>query len=397
MGTLLETLISTGGLTQDLLAEEIGSSRPAVGKWVRGEAVPHAPMAKKLAQRLGYEGDPYDLFKPEPEPEQTTQEQIAMDYLKTLDRRQLLALLATLPQLKDVDFSQLGAGAQPPDEFLSQCNAAISGCYELMRNGSMAAIDNILVQFLPRLSGLASNPSEFQEVAASLAVQSKVLQAFMETRRGNFTARKLLCLEAVKFGELSGDNIALVSALNIQGDTYIYCYRQPKRAIPIFEEALSKGNSDTLTKHGVLYANLSIAYAQLGDEDRARDFIGQARKFRGTLEPSALDRYDGRVFSYLAEHFPGKDYAQRAYEAFEQSLDTSSPEGIGYHSQTLIHKANACLFLGKLDEYTVCLENGMQIALRINSEELQSKATTTYGKAEHWVNERRYIELGRLF
>src|SRR5439155_13838095 len=68
-----------------------------------------------------------------------------------------------------------------------------------------------------------------------------------------------------------------MAALFWQGDTHVYCYRQPEEAIPIFKEGLSYVNSDAPLFESALFVNLAIAYAQRGDETEALKMVAQAR------------------------------------------------------------------------------------------------------------------------
>jgi transcriptional regulator with XRE-family HTH domain len=402
----LALLCQKQGLTQAALAEDLQVSSAAVGKWWRGESRPHAPVARKLAQRLGV-SDPNELWLEEQLKPKSLEQEQAMDFLNKLDRRELFALLQTLPFFAGIDLSLLESPRVAPDAFLSQCNASIKGCWHLMNHYDHTIVESILKEYLPTLGNLATNPSEHQEVAASLATQAKILQILIATHRLDFTSRKLLCLEAVKFGELSGDSLTHTGALYWQGDTYVYLYHQPQRAIPIFEAALSRLNSDAQPHKSMIDANLSIAYAQLGDEQGAQGYAEQAMKgipkqptpnlYGCTMGTSALNRFEGRMFLALAEHLPNEGYAQRAYDAFGKSINTMS-NGERYRCQTLIHKADAALLIGDMYEYATCLEDGMQLACRVGSPKRQQEATTVYEKApQSWLAERRYKELAPLF
>ena len=136
-----------------------------------------------------------------------------------------------------------------------------------------------------------------------------------------------------------------------------------------------------------------------GDETAARRYAEQARHALSgaSIGLSALDRSDGRMYLYLAEHFPQKDYAVQARRAFDQSL-LNTPSGDSYLSQTLIHKANAALLTGELHEYKKCLKDGTHIAHRLNSEILKQRAGVAWGKApEDWKREQALIDIALLF
>jgi hypothetical protein len=205
----------------------------------------------------------------------------------------------------------------------------------------------------------------------------------LATRNFDYVGREVLCAEAVYFGRLSGNSGILATALEWQGGTYTYCYRQPQTAIPILNDALYSLNSETaLLSRSAIYMDLSVAYAQDHTQD---DFESNARKYAELarvnmpeypeLDPlypciqyglSELDQLEGKAYLYLAEHLPGSDYAQLAHDAFEKSISKQAMNR-AYLGQALIHRADAARALGYMDECVTCLTDGFRIAVEVNN------------------------------
>ena len=178
-----------------------------------------------------------------------------------LDRRQALELVKQVPALAVLVelVAESPSGILAPPQFLSQCTAAIAACWQLMDNGGYATVEDMLGKNIPTLQALATESEEHQEEASALLTQAKFMQISLATRNRNFASRKALCLEAVQFGELSSDPFLHAATLFWHGDTYVYCYHRPQKAIDIFEDGMKHVNSDTPLMKSKLSLNLAIA------------------------------------------------------------------------------------------------------------------------------------------
>jgi hypothetical protein len=191
---------------------------------------------------------------------------------------------------------------------------------------------------------------------------------------------------------LSGNSEILAIVLGWQGNTYTLCYRQPQRAIALFNDVLPFLNGDTsqLTRSAV-YSNLSVAHAQDKDETnakenekKARDYGEQARMTmpqHPELEPyhqynyfgqSELDQMEGIAYLYLSRKSQNSDYALIAYNAFDKATKQALDQG--YLSGSLIKKADAARAMGVMDHFVDCLRDGLVSAVEINSKRRISEA-----------------------
>jgi hypothetical protein len=94
---------------------------------------------------------------------------------------------------------------------------------------TFSKVERVVNTNLPTLTKFAYTLAPYQEIAASLAMQVKVMQMLLATRNRDFIAREVYCIEAVKFGELSGDRNLHLLALDWRGSTYTVCYRRPQQ------------------------------------------------------------------------------------------------------------------------------------------------------------------------
>jgi len=325
-------------------------------------------------------------------------------HLQTLNPRQLSEVLHTLPAFAMMDLSRLlRFPVVVPEEFLSQCHAGIDACYWLLRSNTLAIVESILRAYLPTLSSLTSQSSSYQGYAASLAGEVKILQVALATEKLDFTGRELLCLEAVRFGQMAGDGRIHAKTLYWQADTYTSCYRQPQKAIPLFKEALSCLESTASYVKSQIFIGLAIAYAQAGEEGEALKMMQLARvampaqALRERDEcPAELDQFEGKVYLYLAERFPDGGYAKRAIDAFERCIGKETVSE-GDQGQAALGRALAACALGNFDCYIESLEAGTRIAQTIGSKRWQYEAWMAFVKApEAWRKEQKYRDLTPL-
>ena len=83
----------------------------------------------------------------------------------------------------------------------------------------------------------------------------------------------------MRLGELSGNHTIQATALDWQGNTYVYLLLStPKGLFDLFDDALKHlGSNDLLMIEAAIYSNLSVAYAQKGDEIKAMKYAVMAR------------------------------------------------------------------------------------------------------------------------
>jgi transcriptional regulator with XRE-family HTH domain len=396
-------------LSQREVAEALGCSIDALSFWERGISFPQQHWMKKLCEFYGKSRKELDLGD---DPPITEGELIMLQKkLESLGRRQLIELLSGLSLFAGVDLLALAESSMrsAPDKFLDQCNAAISGCWHLMKHGGMAYVDSILSICLPELSEFANQEGDYQHLAASLAMQGKTLRGLLAMHKLDYMSVEIYLASAVRFARLSGNRRLLVTSLAHQGDIYAIHLPDAERAKPLYEEAMGLLDRNALLNKASLSIGLADIHALNGDEDKATELIKQAKAAMPEypeLDPfyplidfgkSDLDRSEGRVYLYLSEHISDKGYAESAYNAFLRGTSKSATSSRS-QSQTLIHLADAAVALNDLPKFTESLGQGIDIAKEIDSKIRRHEAGVVLGKApESWHHEQRYQDLVKMF
>jgi transcriptional regulator with XRE-family HTH domain len=323
--------------------------------------------------------------------------------LMEMFRRQFVEFVAKLGGASlfgNISLALVSSPTVDPEEYLAQANVSIDLAWDAFKHGDFSKVERVVNTNLPTLTKFAHTLAPYQGIAANLAMQVKVMQMLLATRNRDFIAREVYCIEAVKFGELSGDRNLHILALDWHGSTYTVCYRRPQRAIAIFSEMLPCLNSDTsqLTQSAI-YGNLSVAHAQNGNENQARDYMEMAHTAMPKypeLDPiyqcaqwnhQALNALVGKAYLHLAEHLPNSDYAQLAHDALEKSTNlqaVSRDSLVGF----LVKKADAARAIGAMDHFVDCLRDGLVTALEINSKRRVSEAHDVMNRIpDDWQHE----------
>ena len=298
-----------------------------------------------------------------------------------------------------------------PDEYLALCRASIGTWREWLYQRNDHELERVLNENVPVLKRLANAISPYQNIAASLTVQAKFMQIRLATGNMQFRERELYCVDAVRFGALSGDRNLHALALYWYGDTFTYCYNQPRRAIPLLNSALSSVDNSPLIRSKV-YIDLSIAHAQDKDETKAKEnetksleYIEMTKQTMPTFPEldtlwrcihfgvSEIDQLQGKTYLYLAESFPNSSYTRKAYDIINGSINKQVISK-GFLSQALIRKADAARALDDMDHFIECLTQGLLIAVeRDDLDRLTQAHNVMHRISEGWQKETSIREL----
>lgn len=396
------------------IADALGCSEDSLNNWERGATNPQWHWRNKLCVFYGKE--PFDLDLEIAS--QSREDEIVMLQKKleglNLSRREMLDIFSSLPAFAGLDLSVLLglSSLVAPEEFLDQCNAGINACWHLLKHDGLAYADNILSSCIPKLSDMATHESSYQEIAVSLAAEAKIQQVILSTHKLDYRAREIHSLGAVRFGKLSGDACILAVAISWQADMCTSSWNrqpQPKKAISLFKEGLSGLDDGALLNKADLSIGLAKAYALDGNETSARDLIEQAKMVMPRYPEqdslyriietgqSELDQQEGRIYLELNRIFPGRGYAQIAYDTFDRSAGKQVTSD-RVQSNLLIHKAGAACAIGDFDHFIGCLASGLDIAFQIDSKKRQAEGRRILGNVpESWKKEAKYQELVKMF
>jgi transcriptional regulator with XRE-family HTH domain len=382
-------------LSQQEVADAIGCSRDAYNMWERGTSDPREYYIGKLCTYYGVT-NPRDLDLV-PAAQILTLEDI-QKMLEIYDRREVIAMLQTLPAFAGVDLlAMLDTPSSSHGEFLGQCNAAISACWQLLQHKGFDAVQEILSTHMPRLIPLATVP-DYSDIAAGLAAQAKILQGILAMHRMNFVGRELAMIDAVKYAKVTSDPRIQITTLLYQAYTYVFMVPpRPSKAIPLFLEVLHLAGKSAYLLQSDAYSGLANAYAQDNDQDAALGALRQAE----ALMPKHPEQ--DQSFLYADHGWPefylwksraylnltgfSTDYFQQAYDVFV-SLDNSIVATTRSASEIAILQADAARGLGDLPKFADHLEHGLHLAIQIDSKMRMSEASDVMGRIpDDWKGE----------
>lgn len=317
---------------------------------------------------------------------------------------------AGIPYIITAQGIQLVSKPIAPEAFLGQCNASLKACWTLLQHAGFDTAQSLLNAHTLTLTDLATKPSKYQDFAADLAVQAKILQAILCMHRMDFADRELACMDAVMFGNITSNLYIRAAALLYHGYFYINCppYR-PEKAIPLFLEALSLIEGDVSFLHVDLYAGLANAHAQNRKDPNApknaRDALDEAENLLSEhpqntpdfLYPHGYPEFPiwkGRAFVSLISC--DSSYAQKASDIFT----LSTPDLITTRSiaQVAVLQADAARGRGDLHQFVECLQEGLRLAILIDSKKRQQEGVEVFHKIpKGWLKESSVQALQRNF
>lgn len=380
------------GMSQEALAEALGTTRVSISRWESGDADPTPYFVKLLCDILKKQPHDLDLYGPNEDRMEITRRQAVTDFLTAAGIPFVMGANGPVVISAPVAIS--------PGAFLEQCNASIKACWELLRHKGLGPVASILSTSMPMLMPLAETSGPYQSSAAGLASQAKILQCVLAMHNGDLAGREIAAIEAVRLSEMSNDLRVRVVAMLYHGYTYVFMSpSRPGKAIPIFLEALALTNSDMGLLRSDAYSGLANAYAQNNERDEAILSLDQAETLmprHPEQDPSYLyadhgwpefHLWKGRAFLDLTDF-------QQAYNAFE--APGSTPMTTRSASMIAVLQADAARGLGDMDHFIDLLEQGMRLAIEIDSKQRQSEAHSVLARMPNeWQRETRIQRLQR--
>jgi hypothetical protein len=306
----------------------------------------------------------------------------------------------------------LSANVDDPSEFLRACRVVLDECWDQFNQNRGTLADSTVTVLMPGLRELALKKSPHQHEAALLAIEARVLQILIATRKEDYRRRVSLGSDIVLLGESSGDSNLHAMAVGWHSNTYVNCYTQPETAFNHLNSVLPLINDVSPLNQTDIYLELSTACA-LDERDtdkeatRAHKYMELARIAMPDnpeadplyqlihTDQAGLDLREGKVNLVLARRFPSeKKYAQKAYESLVKSAnkDTISPTGA-----TRIRLAEASLCILDMDQFFSGLEDGLSVAIQKHNQRQISRAIVVLQKTPRgWRSEKRYKDLDAI-
>jgi DNA-binding SARP family transcriptional activator len=320
-----------------------------------------------------------------------------------LSRRDVMTLIAGLPVLLLQESSDQLSTAQI-EEFLAQCAASITICWQLMRGNNFHVVGQMLSKYLPMLETLAYQPSRYQKSAAKLAAQVRLLASLIGLHQNDLLKRELHCKQAVTLSRVAQDKNLQVATLSWLAVTYYYS-KHPAKALQTYQEALLDIDAASPLVQGCTYLRMSNAYAQCGQEQEAVRCLRLAQEIFPEIpenDPGFLFADGGRFTLILWEGLTrlDLDQPQEAWDAFAQIERLPSTIIVPERARLEIinHRAEAAVAVGDQERFCAYIKAGVTGAKDLGSERRYNEAFEVYKLAKKlWRNETRVKELQDLF
>jgi DNA-binding SARP family transcriptional activator len=333
-----------------------------------------------------------------------TMEQRETNSNAILSRRDVMTLIAGLPVflLTYEPLDQLST--VQIEEFLAQCAASITVCWQLMRGSDFRIVGQMLSKYLPTLETLTYQPSRYQKSAAKLAAQAHLLASLIGLHQNDLLQRELHCKQAVALSRMTQDKNLQVATLMWLAVTYYYS-KHPAKALQTYQETLPDIGAASPLVQGCTYVRMSNAYAQCRQEQEAVRCLRLAQEVFPEIpehDPGFLFADGGRFTLTMWEGLTRLelDQPREAWNVLTQIEQFPStiqiPERI--RLEITNHRAEAAVALGDQERFCVYIEAGVTGAKNLGSERRYNEAFEVYKLAKRlWRNDPRVKELQDLF
>jgi hypothetical protein len=396
-----------------------------IGRWESGKRRPGPYYREKLcilfqttADKLGFipqnvsfeqnteEGEPtqkqarlrqeFEGMKPQPE---------NMDY--TISRRQAIGTLISFPLSLLTTLNEHN-GKIAPEEFLPQCAASITACWDALNNGDLALIEQALPRYLPVLVSWSHRQSRYQKMAAYLGAQGSLLMYLVLYHRCRFNDVLAYARQAVALAQISENQDLHVFALIWLGAPELSV--EPKESLKWRLQATQHSNDVVLPLQSKLSAELAYSYALNGMESEALESISEARHlftddFEGVPHFISSDYgifqlilFEGLTRLTLGEKDEQRrqTHSEQAGKALAQIETLPSTLFIPQRSKLEImnQQALAAIWEGNMDDFLRYFLAGVEGAKALGSEKRWQELVTIWRAAyAKWPHEDRILKL----
>ena len=328
---------------------------------------------------------------------------------KAVSRRDVLMLLTGMSS------SLLGltrVGDTSPflaEEILSLCLTAIPACWNLVYADGIPHVEQVLPQYLMHLTDIAQRSSRCQKQAASLASQGHKLANLLALRREDFLAALKHSKDAWIYGQLAEDLNLQLAALIEEALTFWYrkrplqtltTYQKALQLIPREDQASGRHNSISPIIAGRVYAGLAEAYAQLGQEQEALQYMGLAQDTFPEYpenDPHFAYTYYDHYYLYL---YQGLMYMKlnQPNQALSTYAYFNAPKYSSRRVEILNREAAALLASDDMHQCCTKVEAAVALAISAKSDLRYSEAYEVHQRMLiKWPHERKVKSLAQIF
>ncbi len=396
-----------------------------VGKWERGVVKPSPYYREKLcllygvpADQLGFINLPDDKQHITLMPLQGRQLELGDVMANRFDpnRRLLLQMLGVtgmsatiIPDILNSDlWSRLALAAVKPtyidEQALSHIEKLNEVCFNLSNNNQLEIVEQILPTYLPQITALANQSSNWQAKAASLASRGFILAA--EIDKKNVTAMQTYTQQAVFYSQLSQDSNIQADALRVEA-TIALVAKQPFKTLFTYQKALPLVDQVSPLLRSRIYLGLASAYARCGQKQDALRYLGLAQEHfpaQPEEDPNflymcmsasrpALHLYEALTFSDLKQ--PNDTWkALMQVNGIQPRMSVTESTRIEFINL----QAKTAAMLGNMDESCTYLQTAIEAADKAGYSVWREEAAEVYQEMmKLWPHELQVRRLGKLF
>jgi transcriptional regulator with XRE-family HTH domain/tetratricopeptide (TPR) repeat protein len=289
-----------------------------------------------------------------------------------------------------------------PEEVLALCASHIPLCWQLYFEGGLAEVEQVLPEYITRLSDFVRFSSPYQKRAASLLSQAYQLVSLLATQHQNYGEACTSAQQGLFYGEMAEDINLQVPALIRRALAYFYLKRTCLR-FQTYQQALQLAPQTTPLLLGRVYIGLAEACSKLNQENDARHFLELAQKtFPAKSEEDpcfAYTHFHGRSIP-LFEGLMHLNFNQpaQAWEAFERHDLVLPKRAQPSCVELTVNQAFAAYGLGELEQTAKLIEIAVPMAREIGSQLRIDQAYEVYEQMlSRWGDERIVKNLEELF
>lgn len=298
------------------------------------------------------------------------------------------------------------------EDFIRQCEASIKSCWYLMQGREFAIIEEVLAAFIPSLTSLGQQSVAFRTSATGLLTQAYRLKGIVALHYNDLKARESNCQQAVSFAKHAENASLLVSALTSLASTYYYG-KDPQLAADTYQQGLLYEEQIPFLQRSRLYAELAVVTAQQGHEREAQSYQAIANQLYpdsperdpsyhyAEFSPASAILERGLTYLALAQHYQNRGYERQAWDTFSEiepmRTQRNVPDRIFY--EIINHQTQTALIMRELDVFCSLIEQAIQGARRLNSQQRRLEVIALYRDArDHvWPHEPRVRDLADVF
>lgn len=319
-----------------------------------------------------------------------------------LSRRQAITTLISAPAVifgvhPDDNLSLLRV-----EEILTLCASHIPLCWQLYFEGGRAELEQVLPNYITRLSTLACNPSSYQKRAASLLSQTYQLASLLSIHRQDYGAAYAAAQQGLCTGMLADDSNLQVASFIRQALVSFYLER-PRPCLQSYQNALQLISKVTPLLQGRVYVGMAEASSKVGQEKEAWRYLEMAEEIFPAKPEDDL--------SYIYTHFTltsvstykgimhlNLNQPGRAWQTFAHIDRKISTNPVPNRLELLVHQTMAACSLGEIEQAGKLIELALPMARMLGSQLRSDQISQIYEQMlNRWGNEPVVHGLEMLF